>query len=345
MVGHGPFFLIIVGTTFGLTATVTTVTTAAAEPATIPPAAAATAPTDPPTPYGFLYAPAYDLTVALRFPARVYQPQAGDVLLMSDTDWFWTLLYRLAGTGAPGHTGLVVPMPDGRLGVLEAGYAETFWTRLTPLERRLREYPGLVWVRRRATPLTPQQQEQLMEFAVAAADRRYAAIRVALQATPLRTRGPLRTFVLGRPHGPGRRYQCAQAVVEALVYAGAIDRRTARPSATYPQDLFYDRSWNLYIDRHPPLAGGWEPPALWTPTLGVALKGRTRAALGLPEGVLDGLDQLPDQPHALPQGIVERPPLLLQRPTGELQPVPRLEQPRQRLGLLDRPPLRPFHRR
>lgn len=230
-------------------------------------------------PYGFLYAPAFSLHVELRFPATRYTPQAGDVLLMSDTDCFWTLMYRLAFTGAPGHAGLVVPLSDGHLGVLEAGYNETLWTRITPLAERLWEYPGMIWVRRRCIPLTTQQQYRLMEFALAAADKPYASRRVALQVTPFRTRGPLRTFIMGRPRGPGRRYQCAEVVVEALVYAGLCDPRTARPSATYPQDLFYDRSWNRYLDRHPPLGDDWEPPALWTPELGWALKGRTRAAL------------------------------------------------------------------
>jgi hypothetical protein len=46
-----------------------------------------------------------------------------------------------------------------------------------------------------------------------------------------------------------------QIVVEALVYAGLVDSRTARPKATFAQDMFYDRSRNPYIDRHPPLAG------------------------------------------------------------------------------------------
>ncbi|MCS7270116.1 MAG: hypothetical protein NZ703_03430 [Gemmataceae bacterium] len=230
-------------------------------------------------PFGYLYAPAFSLQVELRQPLSVYTPQAGDVLLMSDTDCFWTLMYRFALTGAPGHAGIVVPLPDGRLGLLEAGYNETLWTRITPLAERLPEYPGFIWVRQRQMPLTLEQQQRLMEFALAAADLPYATGRVLLQVTPFRSRGPLRTYVLGRPRGAGRRYQCAEAVIEALVYAGVRDGRTARPAATYPQDLFYDRSWNRYLDRHPPLGPDWNPPALWTPIPGVALKGRTRKAL------------------------------------------------------------------
>ena len=33
---------------------------------------------------------------------------------------------------------------------------------------------------------------------------------------------------------------------------------------------------NPYIDHHPPLACGWDPPALWTPVLGWAMNGKER---------------------------------------------------------------------
>jgi len=48
------------------------------------------------------------------------------------------------------------------------------------------------------------------------------------------------------------------------VAAGLIDAKTARPSATYPRDLFMDHSYNLYINKHLKLAPEWDPPALWT---------------------------------------------------------------------------------
>jgi hypothetical protein len=214
---------------------------------------------------GFLYQPAYSVDRLPRPPATPYSPKPGDLLLLSDPTPVYTLLYALAGTGRPGHGGLVVALPDGRLGVLEAGWNDTTWTRVTPLEWRLNEYPGTVWVRERLVPLTPDQSARLSEFAALAADRRYGMARFAGQLTPFRGRGPLRTFVVGRPIGPGRRYHCAQALVEALVYAGLADARTTRPAATYPQDLFFDDSRNPYLRRHPPLAaGGWQVPALWT---------------------------------------------------------------------------------
>ena len=80
-----------------------------------------------------------------------------------------------------------------------------------------------------------------------------------------RTRGPLRTWVVGKPHGSGQRsYFCSELVCEACVVAGLLDPETTRPSATYPRDLFYGRSFNPFIDRNLDLNCGWYPPARWT---------------------------------------------------------------------------------
>jgi hypothetical protein len=227
-------------------------------------------------PYGYTYAPCRDLDLVARYPACRYDPQPGDVVLMSDTNALWTALYALALTGAPGHIGLVVRLPDGRLGMHEAGFNESLWTHAAPLDYRLSHYPGKVWVRRVRAPLTPWQDARLTEFVAVTEGTRYDLRTAKRQLTPFRSRGPLRTVFLGRPRGPGRPLICSEAVLEALVYAGAIDGRTARPVATFPRDLFFDRSLNPYINRHPPLAAGWDAPALWTPVLGVAAKGKDR---------------------------------------------------------------------
>ena len=43
---------------------------------------------------------------------------------------------------------------------------------------------------------------------------------------------------------------------------------TARPSATYPSDLFWGSSYNLYLNGHlGELEQGWHPPARWLPSL------------------------------------------------------------------------------
>jgi hypothetical protein len=284
-------------------------------------------------PFGYLYQPTYDLNIVPRLPSQRYEPKPGDILLLSDTNRFWTFVYRIALTGKPGHSGIVVTMADGRLGVLEAGYNDTTWVRVTPLDYRINEYHGTVWIRQREIPLTPEQDRLLTEFAVSADGGRYALGRFILQLTPLRSRGPLRTYALGGPRGIGERYFCAEVAIEALVYAGAIDGHTAKPSATYPQDLFYDRSRNAYVDRHPPLAGGWKPPRLWNALDGSTLTGIARPR---PPSAWPGFGAYAVYPLAAPGEKVPTPTVVGYVP-GELRPVADLQQPAKRIGFFDRP--------
>jgi len=291
------------------------------------------------TPFGYVYQPAYDVEALPRFPVRQYSPQPGDVLLMSDTNRFWTLLFRIALTGKPGHNGIVITMADGRLGVFESGYGDTLYSRITPLDYRLNSYAGFLWIRSRTTPLTPEQDRRLTQFAMAADGERYALIRFLLHGTPFSPRGPLRTAFFARVGtGLGERYYCAQSTLEALAYTGLIDARTARPAATVPQDLFYDRSRNRFIHRHPPLAnGGWTPPQLWTPLPGTALKGKSRPQLPSPwpgEGGAYIVNPLPTPGKSVPT------PTVVGYVPGEFRPIAAIEYPRQRIGLLDRPGLR-----
>ncbi len=286
-------------------------------------------------PFGYLYQPTYNVHTAVRLPTTQYAPKAGDVLLLSDTNPFWTALYRLAFTGRPGHCGIVVTMPDGRLGVLEAGFNDSIWTRITPLDYRLAQFSGYIWVRQRRLPLTAEQDARLTAFALAAEGKRYAVTTFVVQITPLSPRGPLRTAFASGPHGPGRRLFCTEAVLESAAYAGLIDPSTTRPTATYPQDLFYDRSRNPYIDRHPPLLGGWAPPGQWTPVVGWSIKGK----------------EVPKPPSVWPAGPADvvypvygsrnQPPapVVVGSVPGELREVALVEQRPQRLGFFDRPPL------
>jgi len=286
-------------------------------------------------PFGYLYQPTYDVRIAPREPATLYQPKAGDMLLMSNTTPFWTALYRLAYTGRPGHGGIVVTMANGELGVLEAGFNDTTWTRITPLAYRLAQYPGTIWIRQRLVPLTPEQNARLTEFALVAENTRYATFRFALQITSFSGRGPLRTAVIGGPRGPGHRLFCTEAMLESVVYAGLIDPRFVRPGATYPQDLFYDRSRNPYIDRHPPLAGGWAPPAQWTPVVGWSARGKyvPKPPSPWPAGPAEVIYPVPSDPNNPPT------PVIVGNVPGELRPVALVEHPPQWIGLFDRPPL------
>jgi hypothetical protein len=112
--------------------------------------------------------------------------------------------------------------------------------------------------------LTPEQSCRLTAFALAQDGKRFALARLAGQLTPFRSRGPLRTWFVGGPHGDRRGYFCSELVCEACVAAGLLQPERTRPAATYPHDLFYGRSLNPFIDRHLDVNAGWEPPARWT---------------------------------------------------------------------------------
>ena len=57
-----------------------------------------------------------------------------------------------------------------------------------------------------------------------------------------------------------------------------------RTSATYPHDLFFEKSLNLYLRRHFDLSCGWEPPARWVcQPVGGACVNAPPAVLGDPQ--------------------------------------------------------------
>jgi hypothetical protein len=293
-------------------------------------------------PAGYLYQPAIDLNTVPRLPAVKYCPKPGDILLLSDPDPLFNVLYVIARSGRPGHCALVVTMPDGRLGILEAGFSFTTWTRLTPLDYAINLYAGHVWVKQRETPLTPEQDRRLTEFAMMAVDKEYDLRAFLLQPTFIRSRNPIITRLVGTPIGPGQQYTCVQIVMEALVYVGLVDARTSRPAATQAQDLFYERSRNPYIDRHPPLAGrGWGEPQLWTPIPGTALRGRSRPQPPAPWPGAGGAYVV----NPIPTGTQQPPiPTIVAYVPSEAVPIASVEDPPLRIGYFDRP-YRLFRRR
>jgi hypothetical protein len=188
-------------------------------------------------------------------------------MLATDNKVFWKLTHNLAGTGHPHHTGVVFARPDGSLAVLEAGPHDT--VRIRNLDWYphfcLYEQKGRIWIRQRKTPLTPEQSACLTEFALAQEGKLFSLARLGKQLTVFRSRGPLRTAFMGKPHGPDRHgYYCSELAMEALVAAGAVDAETARPAATYPRDIFFDHSPNPYLNRHLNLGNCWYPPARFT---------------------------------------------------------------------------------
>jgi hypothetical protein len=220
-----------------------------------------------PPPGSFLWQPRYCIDWELVGPTRPYCPQPGDIVLSTDGSVFWKTMHNLAGTSHPTHSMIVFARPDGTMGILEGGPHDTLHCRALDALPHLFSYEaeGRVWVRRRAVPLTPEQSARLTEFALSTDGKRFGLGRLGLQLTVFRTRGPVRTAFIGKPHGVEREsYFCSEMVMEALVYAGLVDCRTARPSATYPRDLFFDASINLYLNKHLKLYPEWDPPARWT---------------------------------------------------------------------------------
>ena len=221
---------------------------------------------DDPAGRSFLYQPSYSIDFELHGPTRPYAPQPGDILLATDTSKFWKVMHNLAGTGHPTHSGIVFARPDGTMAILEAGPHDTLKCRVLDAIPHLKSYEaeGRVWMRRRAITLTTEESARLTKFAAAQDGKWFAVPRLAAQLTVLRTRGPLRTEFVGKPHGDRRSYFCSELVVETCVAAGLLDAAIARPSATYPRDLFLDRSINPWINRTLKLAPCWEPPARWS---------------------------------------------------------------------------------
>ena len=123
------------------------------------------APSAPPPSY--LYEPAYAIDNVLRGEARPYVPQPGDILLATDSNFFWKITHDLALAFEPHNSAVVVALPDGGLGVLEAGPDDCLFVRINPLLPHLKHYSekGPVWIRKRKTPLTPEQSAALTAFA------------------------------------------------------------------------------------------------------------------------------------------------------------------------------------
>ncbi|HZT81956.1 MAG TPA: hypothetical protein VFA26_17150, partial [Gemmataceae bacterium] len=171
----------------------------------------------PPPPASFLCCPAYCLDDVVRTPLRPYVPQEGDLLLFASDKRKWHVLLKLALTDEPWHAGIVVRLPDGHLAAFEAGPDDSLRLELRDLLPRLQGYCAAVWVRQRRTPLTCEQSARLTAFALANEGKRYASVRACGQLTPFRHRGPLSTYLVGKPQGDRRSYWCSELVLEACV--------------------------------------------------------------------------------------------------------------------------------
>jgi hypothetical protein len=216
----------------------------------------------------YLYQPAACLDDKLRLPAVPYNIQPGDICLAIGTHRASQIVHKIFAGGLPNHSMIAFACPDGGVAILEAGPNGELVIRAKEAFEHLSRYErdgSPVWVRRRCTPLTPEQFACLTQFCMAHDPFKFAGMRVGIQATPFRSRMPVRTIWAGRPDADKSKYFCSELVLNSLIYAGIIEAKTMRPSATYPSDLFYNESRNRMVNRSlRQLECDWAPPARWT---------------------------------------------------------------------------------
>jgi hypothetical protein len=218
----------------------------------------------------YLCQPSYALDDVVRTPLELYIPQPGDIFLASDKALWSRVGHCLVGGPGVHHSGVIFALPGGGFGLIEAGPFNKADIRVVDPWSHMATYMASgerVWVRRRRVPLTPEQSARLTAFALAQNGKPFAITRMLRQVTPFRTRGPIRIYFMGRPQGSRDRFFCSELAIETCVAAGLLDPETARPSATYPREIFSGRSLNPYIDRHliENMEPGWYPPARWLP--------------------------------------------------------------------------------
>jgi hypothetical protein len=203
----------------------------------------------------------------LRLPAEPYFPQPGDIFLATDNLWFHRITHRLALSGPPHHSGIIFQRPDGSMAILEAGPHNDVRVQCLDFLAHVKSHDDQgekVWIRRRRVPLTPEQSAKLTAFALAQDGKPFATIRLAGQLTLLRSRGPIRTYFMGGPHGERDTYFCSELALESCVAAGLLDPAKTRPAATYPRDIFFGKSLNPFIKDNLEVNAWWFPPARWT---------------------------------------------------------------------------------
>jgi len=201
--------------------------------------------TDTSTGTGFLAS-----ATAASKPAIVqpYIPREGDLIFYDDHNWAWTALFLWAGTGPPLHVGIVFKKDDGRLAVLEAGPDDTIWVTIQHVGPRLNkfheDYHGTITIRRCKQALTPEKSAALTKFAMAQDGKRYAIVRLLIQGTRFRNRGPVRELFLARTDLDRSSWICSELVVAAGTVAGLFPS-SVKSNVTYPLDLVNNRRHDL----------------------------------------------------------------------------------------------------
>jgi hypothetical protein len=182
--------------------------------------------------------------------SRPYLPREGDLIFYDDHSLVWTVLFAWAGTGPPLHMGIVVRRPDGSLGVLEAGPDDTIKVDIIGLQKRFKEFQGTITVRRCKTVLTKEKSAALTKFATAQNGKPYAVVRLLLQGTSFRSRGPIRELFLGHTYLDRYSWICSELAVAGGAVAGLIDPKAVPANVVYPQDVVDDHRYDLSRHYH-----------------------------------------------------------------------------------------------
>src|SRR5690242_17761639 len=151
----------------------------------------------------YLYRPAFSLDNDPCLPAERYVPQPGDIFLATDQARWARAGHWVAGGAGVHHSGIVFRRSDGRVGLIEAGPFNSVQVEvMDPVEHMTAHARAgdKVWVRRRRVPLTAEQSAALTAFVERQEGKPFAVLRLMGQVTPFRSRGPIRTYLVGKPH-------------------------------------------------------------------------------------------------------------------------------------------------
>ncbi len=181
-----------------------------------------------------------------------YAPREGDLVFYDDHSIAWTILFAWAGTGPPLHMGIMVKRADGSLGVLEAGPDDTVWVDIIDAAKRLKAFKGTITIRRCKTMLSTEKSVALTKFATAQDGKPYAVLRLLLQGTSLRSRGPVRELFLAHTYLDRWSWICSELAVAAGTVAGLFDPKVVRANVVYPQDLVDNHRFDLSRHYHGP---------------------------------------------------------------------------------------------
>lgn len=172
-----------------------------------------------------------------RQESEAYAPREGDLVFFNDHSLKWGILYKLVGSDAPYHVGIVFRHPEGHCAIVEAGPNDTLKCRVLELPPRFHAWAGTLQVRRCKVDLTPQQSNAMTVWALAQDQKRYALGRLLLQGTPVRARGPVRKALFGATYTDRSSYLCAELAVAAGTVGGIFDPAKHKANTIYPRDI------------------------------------------------------------------------------------------------------------